>query len=112
MDKSTTCKRVRPPAFKVEIPGDTPFKETFLGKLQKMRDLLVSKLQRPVNNGDIIGIALDAWIDKNGGSMRRKSLRLPLLCHCLRRRLARICMWPQKVSLQTVGDRAGAHKVL
>ena len=64
---ASASKRYRPPSFKVEIPGDGTFKQLFLEKMQKVRTVLVGKLQRPVSNADIIGVALDTWLEDCGG---------------------------------------------
>ena len=57
-------KRHRPSAFKVEIPGDSAVKDQFMGKIHKLREILVKKLQRQVNSGDILGADLDAFWNK------------------------------------------------
>ena len=58
-------KRVRPPAFKLEIPGDSVVKKSIMEKLQVVRAVLMNKLQKPVNNADILENVLDGWIQKN-----------------------------------------------
>ena len=64
---ASVSKRHRPPSFKVEIPGDGTFKQLFLDKMQKVRTVFVGKLQRPVSNAGIIGVALDTWLEDGGG---------------------------------------------
>lgn len=54
--------RVRPPSFKIEIPGSVDFKDNSMQKVQTVRETLVHKLQKPVNNADIFEAALDSWI--------------------------------------------------
>ena len=66
------CKtRVRPASFKIEIPGSVEFRENFMQKVHKVREALVLKLQKPVNNADIFEAALDSWIaplpEQDGG---------------------------------------------
>ena len=66
-----TAKRVRPASFKIEIPGSVEFRENFMQKVHKVREALVLKLQKPVNNADIFEAALDSWIarlpEQDGG---------------------------------------------
>lgn len=45
-------KRKRPPSFKLEIPANE--KNELLQNLQKVREVLVKQLGRPVNNTDIM----------------------------------------------------------
>lgn len=47
-------KRKRPPSFKLEIPANEEKKNELLQNLQKVREVLVKQLGRPVNNTDIM----------------------------------------------------------
>lgn len=47
-------KRKRPPSFKLEIPANEEKKIELLQNLQKVREVLVNQLGRPVNNTDIM----------------------------------------------------------
>ena len=68
---TSASKRQRPPSFRVEVPGDETFKKSFHEKIQKVRAVLVTKLQRPVSNADILGVALDTWLEQCGGDNKR-----------------------------------------
>lgn len=109
MQKS--AKRERPPSFKVEMPGDNAFKKLFLDKMNEIREILVRRLQRAVNNGDILTLALDNWVQRNGGCKKKTlpvSTAVPLsetngpgyLPHVL------------LIITQTVGDFTGSHQLL
>ena len=67
-----TAKRVRPASFKIEIPGSVEFKENFMKMVHKVREALVQKLPKPVNNADIFEAALDSWTarlpEQDGGA--------------------------------------------
>lgn len=47
-------RRKRPPSFKLEIPANEVKKNELLQNLQKVREVLVKQLGRPVNNTDIM----------------------------------------------------------
>ena len=68
MEESDKTKRVRPPAFKLEIPGNIGVKQSIMSKLQQVRTKLVSKLQKPVNNADILETVLDSWLKQPGAN--------------------------------------------
>ena len=84
---TSASKRYRPSSVKVEISGDGTFKQLFLEKMQKVRTVLVGKLQRPVSNADSMEVALDTWLEDCGGdkaqprhgtlNWRTKQNRLP-----------------------------------
>lgn len=52
-------KRKRPPTFKLEIPASAEKKQEMLHNLQSVREVLVRKLGRPVNNTDIMDALLN-----------------------------------------------------
>lgn len=54
-------KRKRPPTFKLEIPASAEKKQEMLHNLQSVREVLVRKLGRPVNNTDIMDALLNSW---------------------------------------------------
>lgn len=47
-------KRKRPPSFKLEIPGDESKKMDLYEKMQKVRESLMGKLNKAVNNNDTL----------------------------------------------------------
>ena len=63
MDHSTRLKKGKADAFKLELPGDKEVKTEFLDKMQRVRSLLVNKLQRPVNNKIILETVIDHWLE-------------------------------------------------
>ena len=58
-------KYKRPPSFKIEVPCDVSLKHDVLQKLKTIRENLTQKLNRPVNNYDVINAALNFWIENN-----------------------------------------------
>jgi hypothetical protein len=52
---------LRPPNFRIEIPGDDILKSRILEKIQQVKNCLTSKYNKPVNNGIIIEDLLDFW---------------------------------------------------
>lgn len=58
-------KRKRPPSFKLEIPANEEKKNELLQNLQKVREVLVKQLGRPVNNTDIMDALVNAWGKSN-----------------------------------------------
>lgn len=54
-------KRKRPGNFKFEMPITEGKKQEIMQNLQNVREVLVSKLGRPVNNTDIMESLLDTW---------------------------------------------------
>ena len=71
-------KRTRPPSFKLEIPADIPKKTLLLDKLQIVRENLMKRMNRPVNNFDIIENVLDFWIEeKETGKTRTDIPQIP-----------------------------------
>ena len=57
------AKRKRSESFKLEIPGDSFVKQVLMGKIHKVRDILVKKLDSKVNHADILNAALDYWLN-------------------------------------------------
>jgi hypothetical protein len=63
---------MRPASFKIEVPGDNDVKEKLLHKLQQVRRIMNGNRSRPVNNGDILEHVLDAWLQNNGSTNKKK----------------------------------------
>lgn len=59
--KMSETKRKRPGNFKFEMPITEGKKQEIMQNLQNVREVLVSKLGRPVNNTDIMESLLDTW---------------------------------------------------
>ena len=59
-------KKRKSPAFRIELPGDDEKKLDIMDKMQKVRSDLMQKLNRPVNNYDIIAHLLDEYMLKKG----------------------------------------------
>ena len=62
-------KRKRPPSFKIEIPGDDSRRIDFYEKMQKVRETLMRKLNKPVNNYEIMENLLHLWTKSNSGDV-------------------------------------------
>ena len=54
-------KRKRPANFKFEMPVTEGRKQEIMQNLQNVREVLVNKLRRPVNNTDMMQALLDTW---------------------------------------------------
>ena len=65
MEPSTKTKKTRKPNFKIELPGDDADKADIYEKMQKVKAMLTTKLNRPVNNKDIFENLLEHWIRTN-----------------------------------------------
>ena len=48
-------------SFRIEISGDNEKKAKFLAKMQCFRNYLLKQFNKPVNNSDILNVALDFW---------------------------------------------------
>jgi len=65
MEKTQGRGRPRAPSFKVEIPGDTQYKQQFLEKMQKVREILMRKMQTLATNGNVLETVLDFWLQNH-----------------------------------------------
>ena len=57
--------RVKPPSFKIELPGNAERKNEISEKLRSVRGSLQKTFNRPVTNSDILDAALDFWIQSH-----------------------------------------------
>ena len=58
-------KRVRPPSFKLEIPGNAEIKARLLQKMGEVRKKMTELTKKSVNNAEILEGLLDSWIKVN-----------------------------------------------
>ena len=68
-------KRKPPPSFKLEIPGDDSRRIDFYEKMQKVCETLMRKLNKPVNNYEIMENLPHLWTKSNSGDVE---LRVPV----------------------------------
>ena len=58
-------RKPRQPSFKIERPGNNEIKQNISEKMQIVRSQLMSTLQRPVTNYDIMENLLTTWTEEN-----------------------------------------------
>ena len=81
-------KRIKPPCFRLEFPGDKDAKLHVYERLQKVREHLTKLRNRPVNNYDILDYSLNCFQEKYG--KETTSIRKPpMICREIPRRKPR-----------------------
>ena len=65
-------KRIKPPCFRLEFPGDKDAKLHVYERLQKVREHLTKLRNRPVNNYDILDYSLNCFQEKHGKQTIKK----------------------------------------
>jgi hypothetical protein len=65
---ATKAKRVKPARFTWEIPGDQDAKVALNAKLHRIKEIMLQRLNRPVNNYEVMDKLLDSWLEENNPS--------------------------------------------